>query len=485
MNSASVASSGPSAPGEVRGSTLPRLWTPPLVDLTPETTTGYDEIDFARDVVGVPLDPWEQWLAIHAGELLPDGRPRFRTVLALVARQNGKSTWARNKVLYWMFVELAEMPADESPFVIATSTDRSYAKKFWKKTGEIIKANALLSTELALIRQSISEECITTTTGVEYGFAANNAAAGRSRTVHRALVDEVREHKSLSAWGAITGAMSAVPSGQVVAISNQGEDTAVLLDSLREPAVRYIETGEGDPRLGLFEWSSPSGADPTDLAALAQANPNLRARVDVDGLLGAAQRAKAAGGMELAEFRTNFMCMRVALLDPAIDPDLWEGQATDTPLDLAQHRDKVALCLDVSLDGSHASLLAAAQLNGIVHLDVVAAWSGYGCTKALRAELPDIVLRVRPRVLGWFPNGPAAVLLADMQERRRAGWPPRRVALQALTTETTAVCMALPELVRAGEILHPADPMLNAHVGSAQRLNRGDGWVYTLSLIHI
>lgn len=477
MNSANAANDAAPPSDLVLGSTTPRLWTPPLVDLTPATSFGFDEIWFARHVVGVALDPWEEWLSIHSGELLPDGRPRFRTVLALVARQNGKSTWARVRVLYWLFLDLAELGAAESPFIIGTSTDRSYAKKFWTKTGEVIRANPWLVDELAGIRLTVSEEAITTTAGVEYGFAANNSSAGRSRTVHRALVDEVREHKSLDAWNAITGAMNAVADGQVICISNQGDDEAVLLDTLREPAVAYIETGDGDPRLGLFEWSSPPGADPTDLHALAAANPNLNRRIPQDNLLGPARRAKRAGGEELAGFRTEVMCQRVQLLNPAIDPDAWAARGTSTPLDLAEHRDRVALCLDVALDESHAALIAAALVDDVTHVDVVAAWDDMS---ALRRQLPAIVRRVRPRRLGWFPAGPAAALAADMAEHRGAGdrWPPRRVELTPITTDTAAVCMAIPGLVAAGSIVHTRDPMLDQHVGRTQRVNLGDRWVY-------
>jgi phage terminase large subunit-like protein len=42
-------------------------------------------------VLRQPLDPWQQWVAIHIGELQPDGRPRFRQALIIVARQNGKT----------------------------------------------------------------------------------------------------------------------------------------------------------------------------------------------------------------------------------------------------------------------------------------------------------------------------------------------------------------------------------------------------------
>ena len=40
----------------------------------------------------------------------------------------------------------------------------------------------------------------------------------------------------------------------------------------------------------------------------------------------------------------------------------------------ARHREQVALCYDVSLDGMHASLVAAAVVDGRVHTEVVATW---------------------------------------------------------------------------------------------------------------
>jgi hypothetical protein len=460
-------------PLDIQGSTTPRLWTPPLRQLDESTSYGFDVIWFAENVLKMPLDPWQQWLVIRLGELLADGRPRFRIALVLVARQQGKSHLARVLTLYWMFVERVGL-------VLGLNATLGYAKEQWKMVCQTAQTNRWLADELGPnpIRLQVGEECLTTRYGSRYKIAAANRRAGRSLTIDRIISDELREQSTWDAWNASYNAMNARPNGQVVAITNQGDDSSVVLDALRGPAIAYIETGEGDPRLGIFEWSAPPGADPTDLLALAQSCPDLGNRTDPIALLGAAQRAKAAGGMELASFRTEVMCQRVALLDPAVDPMLWEGQAGDVP-DLAQHRNKVALCLDVSLDGSHATLIAAAELDGRVYADVVKAWSGFGCTKALREELPLLVAKVRPRVVGWFPMGPAAALTADLIERKSDRWPPRRVKLQEIRAEVQAVCMALPDLVRAGEVVHPGDPMLDAHVASAQKLNRGDGWVFT------
>lgn len=448
----------------------PRLWTPPLRDLTPDTSYGFEVIDFARDVLGTPLDPWQQWSAIHAGELLPDGRPRFRVLLILAPRQNGKTLLGKALVAYWLAVEQVEL-------VLGTSTDRKYAKRTWSQIINEIKQNPFLSRLPRRVRLTLGEESLTLD-GAEYIFAANNGNAARSTTLHRWLCDELREHTDWACWSSASNAMNAVPDAQTVVLTNQCDDSGVVLDSLRAAALGYIETGVGDPRLGLIEYSAPDGCDPSDRNALAMANPNYATRIDPDALMGAALRAKAAGGQELADFRTEVLCQRVILLDPAIDPDAWDRCGTDAPIDLAEHRNRVALCFDASLDGSHAALVAAAEIDERVHLEVVQAWDGFGCLKAVRAELPAIVERVRPRAFGWFPNGPAAAVAAELADRGHRGWPPRRVAVEAIRSEVTQVCMGFSSLVAGGEVVHPRDPLLSQHVNASTRLWRGDSWVY-------
>ena len=473
-SSAPMLGSSMSFDSDVYGSPQPRLWTPPLRELTPETSFGYDIIAFA-EAIGWPLDLWQQWAAIHLGELLEDGRPRFRVVLILVARQNGKTLLARVLTLYWMFIERV-------PLILGTSASRDYAKESWRSVINMALRTPILADEIGsnYVRETIGEECFTNSHGSRYRFAASNRRAGRSLTIHRGILDELREHKDWEAWNASINAMNAVPDAQAIVITNQGDARSIVLDSLRDSALDYIETGHGDRRLGILEWSSPNGASPTDLKALAQANPSLGYRMDPDALLGAGMRAERAGGVELAGFRTEVMCQRVTNLDQAIDESAWIGSGTDTPIDLAQHRDQVALCLDVSLDARHATLIAAATIDGITHLEVVKAWNGAGCTRALRAELPDIVARIRPRVFGWFPNGPAAAVAAALRSKTGSkSWAPRRTVVSELSSEVTAACMGFAEQVIAGQIRHPKDEMLTAHIISTQPLKRGDAWVFT------
>lgn len=489
---------------EILGSTLPRIWTRPLIEGPPgpcgcgcaldeETSYGFDVVWFAAEVLGQPLDDWQRWLVIHAGELLPDGRPRFRTVLAIVARQQGKSYLMRVLILFWMFVERRKM-------TLATSTDRSYAKAAWMGTVEFAEGVPDLADDLDPNPQKrktlqIGEEVFQTVHGAKYRFAAVNRRAGRSLTIDRLVLDEIREHANFEAWGAATNAQNAVPDAQTLAVSNQGDDASVVLDWLRDAAIIFIKTGEGDRRTGLFEWSAPEGSDPSDPRALALANPNFGRRSDAEALVGAAKAAMAGDSAALTSFKTEVLCMRVAKLDPAIDPEAWEAAGTlPSEPDFRPYRGRVAFCLDVSLDGLHASVVAAVHLsddtfaktfqktfsNERVLVTPVAAWSGKDCTLQLRRELPGLVEKIKPRVVGWFPNGPAAAVAAELQATKKAGvrWPPRGTKLEEIRGDVTATCMGLAEQVIAGQVAHPADAMIDAHIGAAQKMYRGDAWVF-------
>lgn len=462
------------------GSTEPRLWTPPLRELTSATSYGFRACDFACDVIEKPFDPWQEWLVIHAGELLPDGRPRFRIVLVLVARQNGKTEVLVILSLYWLFVEFRKL-------ILGTSTNLDYAKESWEKAVELAESVDDLADEIPPrtgVRRANGEQTLTTTDKCRYKIAPSNRRGGRSLTIHRLICDELREHHDWSAYNAALPAMNAVPTAQAFLITNQGDARSVVLRSLRQAALKFIETGKGDPRLGLFEWSATDGSDPTDVRALAAANPNLGRRIDLDSVVGDAHRAKDAGGEQLAGFKTEVLCMDVPLLDPAIDAEKW-ADCLDAG-DLGELRGGTALCVDVSIDAQHATLAAAAVMpDGRARIEVVGAWSGPTCMRELRAALPKEVARVKPQVVGWFPAGPAAALAAALadrskpNQRARAAWPPAGVTVEEIRQETTAVCMGFAEQVTAHQIAHSDDPLFNTHALATEKLHQGDAWRFT------
>lgn len=484
----------------VFGRPIPRIFTPPLVPPGPSecpcgvcgldrtNSDGFDFIDFNRDILASPLDEWQKFVSIHGLELLPDGRPRFRHVLVMVGRQNGKTEIPVRLALFWQFV-------DEIPMVLGTSTKLDYAKESWFKSIALAeKAPGIpikRSDRRKWTRQANGEQESWNTTAdgqdCRYKIAPANEEGGRSLTVHRLILDELRQHKSYAAWGASVPAVNAVPDGQVWALSNQGDVSSVVLNDKMAAAHAFIENlargvdpmDAGDYRLGLFEYSSPPGSKPTDLDALAYSNPTLGHRIDPEILLGDARTAEEAGGEALTTFQIEVMCIQVSRVESAIDATAWA--ALELPGTLADCRSRVACCLDLSPDGMHATLVAAARIDPErVRLEVVKAWSGVEAADQLRRELPALLTQVRPRVLGWLPGGPAAALAADMRRKQR-GWLPAFVKVSEITTETTAICMGMAEQVVASRVVYAPDALLTAHVTQAEKKWTVDTWRFARS----
>lgn len=469
----------------VRGSRLPRLFTPPLVELTEETSYGFAVIDFARDVLGHPLDPWQEEAVIRAGELLGDGTPRFLIVLILVSRQNGKTELLVVLCLYWLFVE-------DVALILGTSTKLDYAKESWRKAVMLARRVAVLRREIPArggVRKANGEqELVRAPSGdvddadaCRYKIAASNEEGGRSLSIGRLILDELRQHHDYAAWDAMEPTTSAVAGSQIFALSNAGSDRSVVLNDKRQEAVDAIESGDTDTDVCLLEWSAPEDADPEDLAALAQANPNLGHRKNARRLLRTARRAKRTGGESLTGFKTEHMCIRVKVMDPAIDPADWQACEELAALDGV----RLAACIDLSPAGDHATLAVAGVMpDGRVRVETVHEWLS---AADLERELPAWVIRVRPARLGWFPAGPAAAIASRVADRRKDGvrnqagerWPPPGTTIEAIRGETTAACMGLAKEVKSHGLVHSGQAMLTAQVSGAEKLPRGEGWVFT------
>lgn len=501
----------------------PRLWTPPLRPLTPETSAGFDQVDYARNVLGHPFDPWQEFVVVHAGELLPDGRPRFRLVLVVVSRQNGKTEIPVVLSLYWLAV-------DGWPVVLGTSTKLDYAQESWEKAIKIARRTPSVARRIPRrggIRRANGEQVLKIIPDparpdeeCRYKIAASNEEGGRSLTIDRLVLDELRQHHSYLAYGASEPAVSARPLGQIWALSNAGDDRSVVLNDTRADALAFLAwwerhgnaqvaadllaghrpPGMPDFRIGIFEYSAPyEGAkllfDPDDdddvMAALLQANPNAghpQHGADPDELLASYKRARAAGGEQWSTFLTERMCVRVHTVDAAVDAAAWRRGATGADLaDLQAWPGGVAALVDVSPDLEHATLICAALADpadpatSVAGVDVAAAWDGPTAVREMTRDLPGLLDQIRPAVFGWLPSGPAAAAAATLKDRARKGgrarvWPPRWLTTVEIQAEVTAVCMSFAADVKAGLVRHNDDPLLNAHVEGADKLIRGDVW---------
>lgn len=334
----------------VLGSEAARVFTPPLRDLVPTlrdeagiiiraaTSDGFSVIEFAEGVLKLKLLPWQKWLLIHALELLPNGRYRFRYVVLLVARQNGKSTVSQVLALWWLYV-------GGRLGVLGVAQDLGTAEEIWEDAVDLAEAVPALQSEILkvwrrngkkelVLRKSFSEP---TRRGPAWKVKAANRRAGRGLTADGILMDELREQQTWEAWAAITKTATAKPNAQVWGLSNAGDSTSVVLRKLRllghesagdpdgivaaERRMREgveFEDADEDPdedpdapeiagAVGLFEWSGTPGCRRDDVDAIAAANPALGHDLDGDGVELGTLTAAAAVDDEW-EYRTEHLC---------------------------------------------------------------------------------------------------------------------------------------------------------------------------------
>ncbi len=332
---------------KVFGYEVPRIWTKPLRPLTPETSLGFEVINFAREILGVELYPWQCWLLIHALELLDDGQYRFRRVVVLVARQQGKTTLASVLAAWWLFIDSARYPGRVPPMkfkVVGVAQNLDIAREPWatvklwcdpkpETSEEAELALEVLQDVTAKVSDTNGKESIVARSRAHYEIRAGKNARGKPAA--RVLMDEMREQKDWTVWNAVSQTMKSFWNGMLFGFSNAGDPGAVVLIKQREAGLsdiqqweQYVEAGimsaeefanTRDVSLGLFEWSAPEGCDKDDVAGILQANPSIgHGSMTVESALADIR------GMTDAGYRTEVLCQWVsALVDSFIDVKDW------------------------------------------------------------------------------------------------------------------------------------------------------------------
>ncbi len=349
------------------------MWTPPLRKLTPATSAGFECIDFAESVLGLSLFPWQKWTLVHALELLPDGTFRFRTVVLLVARQNGKSTLMQVLTLWRMYM-------DGAPLVIGTAQDLDTAEEQWQFVVDMAQGTPELAAEVDQVLKVNGKKQLRLVSGERYKVRAASRRAGRGLTGDLVLLDELREHQTWEAWGAVTKTTMARARSQVWAASNAGDVMSVVLGFLRGLAHGALGDPDGineaapdapdesdeldGDSLGIFEYSADPGCEKWDRGGWAHANPSLG---HPDGVTEKALASAARTDPE-AVFRTECLCQWVARLAESVIPRLqWAARLDEKSKIVTLRR----FALDVAPDRGWASIaVAGCREDGALHVEV-------------------------------------------------------------------------------------------------------------------
>ncbi len=446
-----------------RGHGHARIFTPPLRELTPETSAGFQVINFAR-ALGMRLTPWQRWFLVHALELLPDGSPRFKYVLLLVGRQCGKTTIAELVILYWLF-------KIGSSLVLGAAQSLSLAEDTWNEVVELIQAHPVLSKMLAgEPRMSNGTRRFKLTNGAEYRPVASTGGASRGLSVEHLFFDELRLQVDYKGWAALTKTTNSFPNAQILLASNAGDKDSVVLNDLQDAAREAIYDGTtADSQTGLFEFSAPDDADPYSIDAARWGSPSLGYTITWDTI-------RASHNEPLPIYRSEVLCQRVDALDAPLDLAGWSATAKepaelDFPGAVAQRQ--LWLALDVSPDNREVALAAAyrSDKDAPVRATVLKTWTGTDALLQMKEDLPALRTKLKPRGILWVPQGPGAVLRGALET-----WPKARV-VEIPSAKLPSMCAQLASWVAMREWFeHDGNPQAREQARGAKRGKVGDGW---------
>ncbi|WP_066041922.1 terminase large subunit domain-containing protein [Herbiconiux solani] len=427
---------------------------------------------------------WQRWLLIHALELLdrPGAIFRFRTVLLLVARQNGKSVLLTVLILWRMFQDRARM-------VMETHASLDHAKQAWLEAVAIAEAIPELADEIQKVNEGKGSELLWLDGGEMFKIASANRRGGRGFRGDLVIFDELREHQDWKAWSATSKTTMARARAQVWGVSNAGDSTSVVLRHLRTVALAGIngEAPEGIPdeilaevdldSIGLFEWSAAEERNgmPTskwDREGWAEANPSM-------GYSELDERAIAAAAFSDPdwEFRTEVLCQFVNMAGQGPFPN-GSWQKTSVPRVQRDTARPAAYCVDLSHNRQMAYIaLAFWDTEGRRRVEIVAKRAG---TEWIIPWLLSPARKVKPEHVTLQTNGaPISSMVAEFEQAgiELAPWSGADLARWS-GVFYDGIRRSMDDEADGGELTltHGIQPVLDLAATSARIKALGDGW---------
>lgn len=487
-----------SADPEPKGCTEPRVFTPPLpghcnplrkdgcpcgCGLNPESSWGFECIAFLENVMHWVLIPYQKWLYIHALEKDEAGTGfRYRTLIILIARQNGKTQWLKGLGLWKLFLDGAEE-------VLITAQNLDLAEKTLAQVVADVKACKLTRREFRRYSQTNGKHrmYLAPVPGSEnprhWGTTPTTRKGGRSMSVDLAMLDELREHQNWLAWNAITPTTKSRPRSLNVGASNAGDATSVVLRSFRDNAIAKIKAGAtADTQIGFFEWSVPDDVDFANPQFWPMANPGM------GYLPGHTLRDMQGALEELADnvegFKTEYLCMWVSTLKPGILPAPDWMATTDVESKRAPDS-TVWASLDVNFERTNAYIgVAAERADRRWHNEVIAAARGtdwvlpwFTDPKRLVADEQGPIevdgKRYRSRFAGVVIQARGAPASGLIETLTAVGVP----VVELGGSDLTKAYGDYYDLLTQHRVRHRPSPALDEAAGIAQAKTLGDAWV--------
>jgi hypothetical protein len=435
------------ADAPLMGISTPRIHTP-LNDLP---SRGQELIDLAASI-GVELMDWQKFYLIHSHKIKPDGRWATPINVCVVARQNGKSFLQQIRILGGLFLW-------KEPLQIASAHTLATSLEQFRALVSLIEANEVLAKQVKRIRWAHGAEEIETLHGTRFIVKAGGSSArgvSRPETVH---LDELREMKELDTFASLRYTLMAAKNPLVMAYTNAGDASSVVLNAFRERALAKI--AGADDEIGYFEWSAPT--DEISVENARHSNPAMGRTIHEDNV-----RSVLKDPVDVV--MTEVLCRWVVAISSAVDSASW-GNCLDKSVDLDIEK-TTWLAIDLSPDRKHASLIGAQKL-GDEHFVVklLHTWQNnlQLDDKAIANDLADYARKYVTEYVLYSRKTSGAVAARLL---------PAGIPVFDMDTAYPQSCDEMLSAINSGRLKHRGQSQLTDEILSAVQLRRGDGgWV--------
>lgn len=343
-----------------KGSAKPRLGSKPLKRFA---TKAEEVFEFA-EALGITLMPWQRYVLTEGLRVDKDGQFIRRTVGVLVARQQGKSSLMRLRLLAGVVLW--------GEVWISMAQNLKQAEHQWQEAIALLQNSEKYAAMIKKIYQANGRQQLEATNGGKWLIVAANRDAARGYTGNL-WIDELREITP-EAFKASAPVTRSYPNSQIWVTSNAGDAYSEVLNNLRAQALMAPSK-----RLGWFEWSADPELELRDRAGWYQANPAL-------GWL--TREADIAADLQQArpqDFITETLCRWVENLELAWVMGSWES------CEVAELQFKAEeptwLAIDVTPDRRRADLVAAQiTAEGRIGIGIMQSW------ESLDGVIDDLVI---------------------------------------------------------------------------------------------
>ena len=403
---------------------------------------------------------YQKWLIKHALEKYPAGHPkagrlRFRQVLIVIGRQNGKTELGAGLGIYGLRRE----PGDQ---VIGVASSAEQARVLYRRTLDAIDRTPALKKRFKKLTDTRG---IRSLEGSSYEIRAAKGESLQGVPIEMGFIDEVHLVKD-DLYQAMLAGLGGRDDAILIMITTAGDETSALLNKLQEKGEAAILADPEKNRFGYFTYEAPEARIPVEqetfIEWLKLANPKIaEGNADIQNLLSDLETMHPS---DIIRYHLN---RRTSSVSVFISIEEWlklkRPSGAIFPKDLP-----VIFSIERTREWSHATITANAKdKNGKIFTEVVASIINPDDDKLLKA---CIELK-KHKPLAFVLDGYRFKALAKVLKEKG-------ITTYAYSgAEITQACSVFYAKVKTNNLEHAGDELLTEQIPGCTRENRGNNFI--------